>query len=129
MTKRPVPLGILITVAFLALYSALSFWVAWLQRSWTLAALGVAAAVACVQAARLRRWSRFLIYALAAGFSGVWLYSVYASARAGYFGLLTRAGMIRSLAHGAVLIVVAGFCSYMAHRHFGARRSGAADRG
>ncbi len=129
MTTRPVPVGILITVAFLALYGAFSFWLAWQQRSWSMAALGVAAALACVQAARLRRWSRFLIYALAAGFSSVWLYSVYAAARAGYFAPLTRTAMIRSLAHGVALLAVAGFCSYMVHRHFGAPRSGADDRG
>jgi hypothetical protein len=120
MSSRPIPTGILITIAFLALYSAGALWLGWTQRSWPTAVLGIVAAAASVGSAMLLRWSRYLVYALAAAYAGEWLYSVYASARVGYFALFSWSANIRGLAPGFLLMLAAVYCGYMAHRHFGA---------
>jgi len=121
VTSRPIPTGILITIAFLVLYSAGAFWLGWTERSWPTAAIGLVAAAAGIGAAMMLRWSRYLVYALAAAYAGEWLYSVYVSARVGYFALFSWPANLRGLAPGFLLMLAAAYCVYMAHRHFGAR--------
>jgi hypothetical protein len=118
--KNPAtPKGILVTVAFLALYCVFAIWFGWTHRIWLMVAVGCLAAVACVGAANMLRWSRFLVYALSAGLATTWLYSIYAAARVGYFGPLSWQSIILSLIPGFLLLLVVCFCSQTAHRHLG----------
>jgi hypothetical protein len=117
--NRALPKGILVTVAYLALYCLLAIWFGWMQRVWLLIVIGLVAGVACVGAANMRRWSQFLVYALSVSFASTWLWSIYAAARVGFFGPLSWLGIIQSLMPGLVLLAVAGFCSRMAFRHLG----------
>ena len=121
-TPRPTPQGILVAVAFLALYCAFSVWFSLTHRSWLMLVIGVLAAVACVATGSMLRWSRFLVFALSIGLAATWLYSIYAAARVGYFGPLSWLSIIVSLIPGTVLLIVAAFCSRMAQRHLGTAR-------
>jgi hypothetical protein len=118
--KNPAtPKGILVTVAFLALYCAFAIWFGWTHRVWPIVAVGCLAGVACVGAANMLRWSRFLVYTLSAGLATTWLYSIYAAARVGYFGPLSWQSIILSLIPGFVLLIVVCFCSQTTYRHLG----------
>ena len=121
-TPRPTPQGILVAVAFLALYCAISVWFSLTHHSWLMLVVGVLAAIACVAAASMLRWSRFLVFALSIGLAATWLYSIYAAARVGYFGPIAWHSIIVSLIPGAAMLVVAGFCSLMVQWHFGTPR-------
>jgi len=121
-TTPPTPQGILVAVAFLALYCAISVWFSLTHHSWLMLVVGVLAAIGCVAAASMLRWSRFLVFALSIGLAATWLYSIYAAARVGYFGPLSWNSIIVSLIPGAAMLLVAAFCSLMAQRHFGAPR-------
>ena len=113
------PKGILVTVALLALYCAFALWFGWTQRRWPMLAVGLVAAFACVGAANMQRWSRFVVYAMSAGFGATWLYSIYAAARVGYFHPLAWRTNILPMTPGIALLLVALFCSLMVHRHLG----------
>ncbi len=121
-TPRPTPQGILVAVAFLALYCAFSVWVGLTHRSWPMIAVGLLAGITCVAAASMLRWSRFLVFALSIGLAASWIYSIYAAARVGYFGPLPWHSIIVSLVPDAMMLIVAAFCSLMAQRHFGTPR-------
>jgi hypothetical protein len=116
------PKGILVTVAFLAQCCAFALWFGWTHRLWLMIAIGLVAGIASVGAANMQRWSRFLVYAMSAGFVATWLYSIYAAARVGYFGPLAWRTIILSLIPGIALLLVALFCSLMAHSHLGRAR-------
>jgi len=118
--KPSVPLGILISVAVLALVSAFGAWLAWWQHSWVMALLALAAAVTSVAAARMLRWSRFPLYGLAALVTGFWLRSFYESIHVHYFAQVARKVLYLELLAGSGVILLALWCCYMAHRHFGA---------
>jgi hypothetical protein len=113
------PKGILVTVALLALYCAFALWFGWTHQRWPMLAVGLVAGFACVGAANMQRWSRFVVYAMSAGFGGTWLYSIYAAARVGYFHPLAWRTIILQLIPGIALLLVVLFCSLMAHRHLG----------
>jgi hypothetical protein len=116
---RPTPQGILVAVAFLALYCAFSVWHGVTYRQWPMLAIALLAAIACVAAASMLRWSRFLVFALSIGLAATWLYSIYAAARVGYFGPISWHSIIVSLMPDAAMLIVAAFCSLMVQRHFG----------
>lgn len=117
--KRATPKGILVTVAFLALYCAFAIWLGWMHRTWLLAVIGLVAGIACIGAANMFRWSRFFVYALTAAFATTWLYSIYAAARVGYFSVFPWHSILLPLTPGFALLAVACFCSRMVHRHLG----------
>ena len=112
------PVGILITVALLGLCSGYALWLAVTGRSLLFASAAAVAAVACVAAARLLAWSRYLVYLLTAVFIGLWAYSVYDAAQVGYFSLYSPRQIAMQLAPGGLLIVLSCFCSYAVFRHF-----------
>jgi hypothetical protein len=117
--NRALPNGMLVTVAYLGLYCSFALWFGWKNHVWLLLAIGLAAGIACIGAANMRRWSRYPVYALSLGFATCWLWSIYAAARVGFFGPLRWPGIILSLLPGLVLLVVAGFCSRTACRYLG----------
>jgi hypothetical protein len=82
-------------------------------------AIALLAAIACVAAASMLRWSRFLVFALSIGLAATWLYSIYAAARVGYFGPISWYSIIVSLMPDAAMLIIAAFCSLMVQRHFG----------
>ena len=106
MRPLPTPIGMLITVALLALYGAYGVWTAIADKSWIPASAAAVAVVACVGTAMLRAWSRFLVYLLTVVFVGTWAYSIYSAAAVGYFSLFSAPEIARSLAPGLLLILV-----------------------
>ena len=119
MKNRATQKGILVTVAFLALYCAFAIWFGLTHRAWLMVLIGLLAGIASIGAANMLRWSRFPVYALSIGFATSWLYSIYAAARVGYFGPLSWLTISLSLIPGFLLLIVACFCSRMAHVHLG----------
>lgn len=127
MTAAPVPIRILITVALLAVFAAYGVWTGISQHSWQFGIVAALAIVACVGAARLRPWSQFLVYLLAGGFIAMWVYSIYAANKVGYFYGFSPLKITTSLAPGVLLVLLSVFCSYAVFKQFrGARfpRSG-----
>jgi hypothetical protein len=120
MNRKPAatPPGILVTVALLALYAAYDLWIAVVERSWLSGLAALVAVVACVGAALLRPWSRYLVYVLTAAFIGTWGYSLYTASVAGYFNLYTTQQLVVSLAPGALLVVLSAACTYFVTRQF-----------
>jgi peptidoglycan/LPS O-acetylase OafA/YrhL len=118
MTAKPTPAGILITVALLALYGAYAIWQAISNHSLLFALAGVVSIVACVAAARLLAWSRFLVWLLAAAFIGAWAYSVYAGVVAGYYSTSSGRQIAIALAPGILLVALSCFCAYAVFKQF-----------
>jgi hypothetical protein len=78
--------------------------------------VGTIAIVACVGAALLKSWSRFLVYLLAAVFVATWGYSIYDGAQAGYFADKDTPRILGSLAPGIVMVALSCYCVYAVHR-------------
>jgi len=112
------PVGMLITVALLALYGAYGLWTAITERSWIAALTAAVAIVACVGAALVKAWSRFPVYVLTAVFIGTWAYSVYDAAAAGYFSLFSVREILLALAPGFLLVVLSSICAFIVYRQF-----------
>ena len=108
MVKLITPIGMLSTVAVLALYAAYAFWTVYLDKSWIYGMLGVLSLVACYGAAMLRGWSQYLVYVLTALFIAAWGYSVYAGAKVGFFSFFYSSHLlaIKALAPGLALVVL-----------------------
>lgn len=105
-------------MALLALYGAYAVWQAIANHSFAFALVGVVAIVACVAAARLLAWSRFLVWLLAAAFIGGWAYSVYAAAAAGYYRAFSGQQIVISLAPGIFLVALSCFCASAVFKQF-----------
>jgi len=120
MVKLITPIGMLITVALLALYAAYAFWTAHIDKSWIYGFLGLLSLVACYGAAMLRVWSQYLVYLLTALFIAAWCYSVYAAAAVGFFSFFfsSRLLAIKALAPGLVLVMLSCLASWNAFSHF-----------
>jgi hypothetical protein len=120
MVKLITPVGMLVTVALLAVYAIYSFWTAYTDQSWPHALLGLLTLVACVGTALLRAWSQYLVYALTAFFVGGWLYSVYVGAAVGFFSMFigSPAAIAKSLAPGIALVILSCAASWISHNHF-----------
>jgi hypothetical protein len=125
--KLITPPILLVTTALLAIYAVAATKVALIERSWLLAAAAAVSAVACVGTAFMKRWSRYLVHLMTAGFIAKWCWSVYDGYRAGYFAfqLGSTSASLRSLLPGFTMVVLSVACSWMVHAHF--RRSGASN--
>jgi hypothetical protein len=128
MARLDTPPGILLTVALLVVYSAGAFFVGSFEQSRLLMAVGIVALVASVGTALLKPWSRWLVYALAAGFVGKLTWSVITAARAGFFGFQFRssAEILRSLAPSLLMALLSVTCCWIVYRHFAVSRAAAA---
>jgi hypothetical protein len=118
MPSLVTPIGILITVALLALYGVYGVWTAISEHSLMPAFAGAVAVVACVGIAKLKAWSRFLVYFLAVLFIGTWVHSVYSAAVVGYFSRLSASQIGLSLAAELLLVLVSCFCTYVVFKQF-----------
>ena len=136
MIKLITPIGMLITVALLAIYAAYAFWTAYVHveylpdyvdEAWIYGLLGALSLVACYGTAMLRPWSQYLVYVLTALFITGWCYSVYSGAAVGYFGVSfsSRTLVAQALAPGLVLVALSCLASWYVFSHFrGARPTG-----
>ena len=118
MRPLTTPIGILITVALLALYGAYGIWTAIVEVSWMPACAAAVAVVACVGIATLRPWSRFLVYVLTLAFVGMWAHSIYSAAAVGIFSRYSAWEIGLLLAPELLLILVSCFCAYVVFKHF-----------
>jgi hypothetical protein len=125
MIKLITPIGMLITVALLAVYAVYAFWTAYVDNSWTYGTLGVLALGACYGTAMLRAWSQYLVYLLTGLFVAAWCYSVYAGAAVGFFGIFfsSHVLVIKALAPGAALVLLSFLASWNVFRHFAVLRN------
>jgi hypothetical protein len=108
----------LATAAVLALYALAALWQAVELHSGAYAAFALLAAVACVSAARLRSWSQYLVYLLAAALIGSWLRSIQISHSLGYFRIYSVSHVLLWLAPEGVLVLLSGYCCYAVYRQF-----------
>ena len=116
--KRPASIWLVALV--LAAYGASAAWVAVGARYW---APGVMALLSLAGAAGLvlgKRWSRFLVYLLAALVVASWVYAVWIVARAGW-PYADVASTALALLPGALLVVFCAGSSVIVARYF--RRS------
>jgi hypothetical protein len=120
MVKLITPIGMLITVALLAVYATYAFWTASVDKSWIYGLLGVLSLVACYGTAMLRAWSQWLVYLLTALFIAAWCYSVYAGATVGFFTFFfsSRLLAIKALAPGLMLVMLSCLASWNAFSHY-----------
>jgi hypothetical protein len=122
MNQKRTPVGMLITVALLAIFAIYGVWTAITDESLVYAIVGAVAIVACLGTAMLKPWSSYLVYLLTATFIGMWGYSLYSAAAVGYFGLYSILQIARQLAPGILLILLSCVCNYLVFRQFHASR-------
>lgn len=121
MIKLITPPELLLATALLAIYAVAAGRIAYLEESSLLAAAAALSAVACIGAALMKRWSRYLVYLLAIGFALKWCWSIYAAYRVGYFDFRfggTTWRSLRPLFPGFVMVVLSGACAWMVRRSF-----------
>jgi hypothetical protein len=125
MIKLATPLGILLTVAVLVIYSAYAFLIGLVEDSWILVTVGVVAVIASVGTALLKPWSRWLVYALAVGFVAKLTWSIIAAVQAGFFGFQfgSPGEVVRSLLPNLLMGLLSGACCWIVYRHFAADRA------
>lgn len=129
MIKLITPLGMLVTVALLVIYSLYALRIGLLEDSWILSAAGGLSIAAAYGTAMLRPWSQYLVYLLTAGFVGKLVYSILAAIRAGFFDFYfaTTLQVVWSLTPGAVMALISCVCALMVFRHFRSRARVASD--
>ena len=120
MVKLITPIGMLITVAVMALYAAYGFWTTYVDKSWLYGALGMLSLGACYGTAMLRAWSQYLVYLLTALFVAAWCYSVYSGAALGYFSFFFSSNLLvaKALAPGFALVLLSFLASWNVFGHF-----------
>jgi len=120
MIKLITPLGMLFTVAMMAVLAVYAFWTSYVDRSWLYFGLGIVSIVACIGVALLRAWSQYLVYLLSAAFVAAWFHSVYTGAAAGYFDFFFSSRFVaaKTLLPGFTLVVLSVAASCIAFRHF-----------
>lgn len=120
MVRLITPIGMLLTVALMAIYSTCAFLIGSIEDSWLLLAGGGLAVVAAYGAALLRPWSQYLVYLLAAGFTVKLGYSIYVGIDSGYFhfqfGALSES--LWSLMPSMVITALSLVCCMVVFRHF-----------
>ena len=89
--------------------------------AWPSSVVGVALLAAAVGAATGRRWSGYLIYFLAALFAIEWAWIVVGTYRSGFLGHYLRSipalQAVLSFVPAAGMLLLAGYCCYVAHKH------------
>ena len=120
MIKLITPPGMLLTVAVLMIFASYAFLVGTIEDSWILLAGGVVAMIAAYGTAMLRPWSRYLVFAVAAGFIGKLTSSIVAGVRSGFFGFQfgTAREAIWALAPSLMMTLLSCVCCVIVYRHF-----------
>jgi branched-subunit amino acid transport protein AzlD len=124
MIKLITPLGMLFTVAMMAVLAVYAFWTSHVDRSWLYFGLGIVSIAACIGVALLRAWSQYPVYLLSAAFVAAWFHSVYTGVAAGYFDFFFSSRLVaaKTLLPGFTLVVLSVAASWIAFRHFRRRR-------
>jgi len=120
MTKLITPPGMLLTVALLFIYCAYAFLIGWIEKSWVLLAGGLVALIATYGVAMVRPWSRYLVYALTAGFFAKLGLSIYDGVASGFFGFQfgSTAQVARSLLPALLMALLSAACCALVYRQF-----------
>lgn len=120
MIKLITPPGMLLTVALLIIYSVYALLIGSIEKSWLLIAGGIVSLLAAYGTAMLRRWSRNLVFLLAAGFMGKLGHSVVGAAQAGYFRFQFGTGKeaLWSLVPSLLMSLLSLGCCVIVYRHF-----------
>jgi len=84
---------------------------AWWHSGWVVPS--VALLIAALGVALRFRWSRYLVWMLAAMFVVLWMYAIWAAEQAGYFIDSSPGVAILSLVPGCVFLLAAIFCCYV----------------
>lgn len=123
MIKLITPPGMLFTTALLVIYAFYAFSIGTIEDSMPLLAGGTLAILATYGAAMVRPWSRYLVYALTAGFVAKLGYSIYSGIDSGFFQYqFGEAGaIVRSLIPSVVMTVLSAVCCVIVHRQFRSR--------
>lgn len=125
MVKLITPPGMLLTVALLFIYAVYAFMIGAIERSWALKSAGTAALIATYGVAMLRPWSRYLVFALTAGFFLKLGISIYEGMVSGFFSFQFGAPLeiARSMAPTMAMAVLSGVCCVLVYRYFRSTRS------
>jgi hypothetical protein len=120
MIKLITPPGMLLTVALLAIYSAYAFLIGLIEKSWIMLAGGAVSVVACYGTAMLRKWSQYLVYALAMGFLAKLFSSVLDGIRAGYFEFQFDSAkeILWSLTPSLLMVALSFVCCWLVYQHY-----------
>jgi hypothetical protein len=110
----------LLTVALLVIYSVYAFLIGSIEDSWPLQVGGILSIIASYGVAMLRPWSRYLVYALAAGFIGKLGWSVVDAVRAGFFSFQfgSTGELVESLLPSLLMTLISILCCALVYRHF-----------
>jgi hypothetical protein len=97
--------------------------------AWPSSVVGIVLLAAAVGAATGRRWSGYLIYALAALFAIEWVWIVVGTYRRGFLGNYLRSipalQAVLSFVPAGGMFLLAGYCCYVAHKYVLGRGRGA----
>lgn len=120
MIRLITPPGMLLTVAFLAIYSICAFLIGRIEDSWPLQVASLVAIVASYGTARLMPWSRYLVYLLASGFVIKMALSIVQAVSAGFFDFQfrTTTEILQSLIPSLILVLLSGVCCLVVFRYF-----------
>ena len=110
----------LLTVALLFIYCVYAFLIGWIEKSWILLAGGLVAVIATYGVAMVRPWSRYLVYALTAGFFAKLGVSIYDGVRSGFFGFQfdSTVQVARSILPTLLMALLSGVCCTLVYKHF-----------
>ncbi len=110
----------LLTVALLVIYSVYAFRIGSIEDSWPLLIGGGVAVIASYGTAMLRPWSRYLVYALTAGFLAKLGFSIYEGVRSGFYDAQVEsiAPIARSLLPAMLMAVLSVVCCALVYRQF-----------
>jgi hypothetical protein len=120
MIKLITPPAMLLTTALLCIYIAYAFLIGSIEESVPLLSGGVIAAVATYGVAMVRPWSRFLVYALTAGFFSKLGLSIYEGVQSGFYSIQVEsvAPIQRSLVPAMLMAVLSLVCCAFVYRQF-----------
>ena len=93
----------------------------WLWRQPGSAAQATVAIIAGGGVAANLRWSRFVVYALAAILAGEWFWILYRETKSGFLARhlspMQPLEVVLAFAPGVLMFVLLGYCCYVAHRY------------
>jgi hypothetical protein len=120
MFQLVTPPGMLFTTALLVIYCAYAFLIGSIEDSTPLLLGGFVAVCACYGTAMVRPWSRFLVYALTAGFICKLSDSLMYAYRAGYFEFQfgSAAEIAATLVPSLAMTLVSVVCCALVYRQF-----------
>lgn len=120
MFKLDTPLGLLLTTALLAIFSAYAFMIGSIEDSVPLLAGGGVAVVATYGTATMRPWSQYLVYVLTLGFMLKLGHSIYRGWTSGYFSYQfdSSTEIAWALAPSAAMAVLSWSCCWFVYKHF-----------